>query len=140
MAISIRGRRETMHLNERTYESFLTLAKAFGWEPTGMALGENWVEHSGIRESAMKELGDWNVGYLTIDLQTVSEKDAQNIARALDEALKCIVLLNQHFTKEVMRALADSKPFSLLMEFVDEPEQELLRQFRRIIRHESLIF
>ncbi len=67
------------------YPRVLDLAEAYGWQPQGTTNSLIVVDGLGVVGGASPE--DWDGRYTSNDYQIVSETDAANMARALEQAL-----------------------------------------------------
>ena len=65
----------------------LDLAKEFGWQPMGTVLSETAAKQEGSNEETIRS---WEGHYDGNNFQSVVDKDALNLANALDNALKVI--------------------------------------------------
>ena len=82
----------TIHFSNVGWAKVLTIAEHFGWKPMGTVYREDKallffdVEHS--NKDIQQFIKSWDGDYGTNDSQTVIEKDALNLSRALMRAVQ----------------------------------------------------
>jgi hypothetical protein len=94
MGMDLSGKGGDFRFSHQNWRAILELAHEYGWEPAGTKLPEFivyapdgvTVDEVGTR-AARQHHRNWDGGYFTNDLQVVDDKDAANIADALERAL-----------------------------------------------------
>jgi hypothetical protein len=78
---------ETYRFNTTSWRKVLELACQYGWKPQGTEPGRWYDETGRLCEQLSPNPDEWNGSYFSNDFQWVTDKEAANIAHALEQAL-----------------------------------------------------
>ncbi len=105
MGMDLCGRDGGIRFNNLTWSQILNLADRYGWQPMGTE-APAW-EVLGADPPIHADYPDWDGTYFSNDGQFVTDRDASNIAAALERALDDIP---EHDTMEDMQTAQDASP------------------------------
>jgi len=96
MGYDLKNANEQFRFSVTAWQCVLDLAAEFGWQAMGTVLSEGSAKLFFTIEDASKEgaiqeaIREWDGNYVGNTLQSVIDKDALNLANALENALKVI--------------------------------------------------
>lgn len=105
MGYDLKNNRGYFQFTCRGWQKVLTIAEHFGWEPMGTVIREDnallFFDDESSDKDIQQFIKSWDGNYYTNDLQTVIEKDALNLFRALMKALEAMPderVITDHYT------------------------------------------
>ena len=96
MGYDLKNANEQFRFSVTAWQCVLDLAAEFGWQAMGTVLSEGTAklyltdEGASEEEAIQETIRNWDGNYVGNNLQSVIDKDALNLANALENALKVI--------------------------------------------------